>query len=77
MSWFSWIFDSKAHEQPHDSILSKCRSIEREYNLLLDEQERKRLLVNRDKLAESSLRGHYVQRLFILLMLVILFGVGR
>jgi hypothetical protein len=44
---------------------------------LLDEQERKRLLVNRDKLAESSLRGHYVQRLFILLILVILFGVGR
>jgi len=62
MSWFSRIFGSKADEQhPSDPILSKCRSIEREYNLLIDEQEQKHLLVNRDKLAESSLRGLYVQ----------------
>jgi hypothetical protein len=62
MSWFSRIFGSKADEQhPSDPIFSKCRSIEREYNLLLDDQERKHLLVNREKLAKSSLRGRYVQ----------------
>ncbi len=62
MSWLSRVFSSNRGKQPSDPILKECAAIARKYVLSLDEEERKRLLVERDKLAQSALGGGWVQR---------------
>jgi len=73
MSWISRIFRSTVGDAK-DPILKECLSIQQSYGLVLDANERNYVLLNRNKLTESPLRGLYVQKdIFHVVCLLTLF----
>jgi len=60
MKWLSKILGDKG-KQPPDPILTECRTIAKEYELSVDEDEWGQVLSHRDELAAGPLAGYFVR----------------